>query len=103
LTDQRLSELWLRVFQRPITPAERDAAVEFLAQLDGPPDRQPGQGSAPLPGSAAGGSANSGAGGTASVAPSTPTDARAATVRESQRWSELCHALLASNEFLFRL
>lgn len=115
LTDQRLSELWLRVFQRPITPAERGAAIEFLAQFDSPPDRQPGQGSAQAlgtavgvaggstAGSTAGSAAGSAARGPAGVASSAATDAGAATARESQRWSELCHALLASNEFLFRL
>jgi hypothetical protein len=63
--DARLAELWLRVFSRPITDAERDDAIAFLAKLGpllkGRPDA------------------------------------------ESLAWLELCHGLLASNQFLYRL
>ena len=65
--EARLTQLWLRVFNRPISPAERDDVLAFLAQLE---------------------------------ATLETTDAAA---RESLRWQELCHSLLASNEFLFRI
>ena len=65
--EARLNQLWLRVFNRPITPAERDDALAFLTQLDATIETQ------------------------------------APAARESQRWQELCHSLLASNEFLFRI
>lgn len=64
--EARLNQLWLRVFNRPITPAERDDAQAFLKQLE-----------------------------------AEPASKDAAT--ESLRWQELCHSLLASNEFLFRI
>ncbi|SFH73296.1 PSD1 and planctomycete cytochrome C domain-containing protein [Planctomicrobium piriforme] len=64
---ERLGELWLRAFSRPIAPDEVSTATSFLhtARQD-----QNGQ-------------------------PPDQTDRRA--------WKELCHALLASNEFLMRL
>jgi hypothetical protein len=65
--ETRLNQLWLRVFNRPITSAERDDALAFLAQLDA------------------------------------TLEGQEPTARESQRWQELCHSLLASNEFLFRI
>ncbi len=65
--DVRLNQLWLRVFNRPITSIERDDALAFLSQLD------------------------------------TSLDSQDPATRESQRWQELCHSLLASNEFLFRI
>jgi hypothetical protein len=65
--EARLNQLWLRIFNRPITAAERDDAVAFLTQLD------------PL------------------IKTTAPAE------RESLRWQELCHSLLASNEFLFRI
>jgi hypothetical protein len=66
--DARLETLWLRVFNRPITTAERDEATAFLGSVE------------PL----------------------------IATVKgrpalDSIKWRELCHSLLASNEFVFRL
>jgi hypothetical protein len=51
----RLTALWLRVLNRPITSTERDEALTFLSRV------------------------------------------------ESSNWLELCHSLLASNEFVFRL
>lgn len=63
--DARLAELWLRVFSRPITNAERDDAIAFLDKLDPLLKNRP--------------------------------DA------ESLAWQELCHGLLASNQFIFRL
>ena len=60
--DARLETLWLRVFNRPITPAERDDALAFLRAVT-----PPGKPAGPVP------------------------------------WTELCHGLLASNEFVFRL
>ena len=66
-SDVRLDQLWLRVFNRPITAAERDSAATFLAELDAViPDQN-------------------------------------AAANESLQWLELCHSLLASNEFMFRL
>lgn len=50
----RLSALWLRVLNRPITSAEREEALSFLSRV------------------------------------------------KSSNWLELCHSLLASNEFVFR-
>jgi hypothetical protein len=63
--DERLGELWLRVFSRPITAAERDDAAAFLGKLD-------------------------------------PLFKERATA-ETLAWTELCHSLLASNEFIHRL
>jgi hypothetical protein len=65
--EARLNQLWLRVVNRPITSAECEDAMAFLAQFE------------------------------ASL------EVNEAAVRESLRWQELCHSLLASNEFLFRL
>lgn len=65
--EARLNQLWLRVFNRPITSAERSDALAFLAQLDATLKTQD------------------------------------SAARESLRWEELCHSLLASNEFLFRI
>ena len=65
--ETRLNQLWLRVFNRPITSAERDDALAFLTQLDA------------------------------------TLETKDAAARESQRWQELCHSLLESNEFLFRI
>jgi hypothetical protein len=64
--EARLQQLWLRVFNRPMTPGEREDALEFLTQVD------------------------------------STLETEAASARESLRWQELCHSLLASNEFLFR-
>lgn len=65
--DERLSRLWLRVFNRPVTSAEREDAAAFLAELDG------------------------------------TLDAEDAAARQALGWQELCHSLLASNEFVYRL
>ena len=65
--EARLNQLWLRVLNRPITPAGRNDALAFFTQLDATIETQ------------------------------------APAARESQRWQELCHSLLASNEFLFRI
>ena len=65
--DVRLNQLWLRVFNRPITPTERVDVLTFLTQLDA------------------------------------TIETKDTAARESQRWQELCHSLLASNEFLFRI
>ena len=65
--EARLNQLWLRVFNRPITPAEREDALAFLTQLDA------------------------------------TLETKDPLVRDSLRWQELCHTLLASNEFLFRI
>lgn len=65
--DIRIEQLWLRVFNRPITAAEHRNAIAFLRELDAVlPDRD-------------------------------------AVARESLKWQELCHSLLASNEFIFRI
>ncbi len=65
--ETRLTLLWLRVYNRPITPAEREAASVFLTQLD------------------------------------TNLETQNIASRELLCWQELCHSLLASNEFLFRI
>jgi hypothetical protein len=65
--NERLTRLWLRVFNRPITTAEREDAIAFLAQLDA------------------------------------QLGIRETAACESLCWQELCHALLASNEFMFRI
>lgn len=65
--ETRLNQLWIRVFNRPITSAERDDALAFLTQLDA------------------------------------TFEGQEPTAHESRRWQELCHSLLASNEFLFRI
>jgi hypothetical protein len=61
----RMEDLWLAVYNRPITPAEREEAGRFLRE----------------------------------------THERAGGARDAETtaWIELCHALLASNEFVFRL
>src|SRR5262249_12869082 len=63
----RLSNLWLRVLNRPIVPDELHSAVAFLDATR----RQVGR-------------------------------AGAHAGREHLAWARLCHALLISNEFLFR-
>jgi hypothetical protein len=65
--DERLNLLWLRVFNRPISTAERDDARAFLTELEA------------------------------------TLETKDAAARESLRWQELCHSLLASNEFLWRI
>lgn len=60
--DERLKQLWLMVYSRPITSEEHDNALKFLADLS------------PL-----------------------------VQAKESLLWQELCHSLLASNEFVFRI
>ena len=59
--DERMRQLWLTVYNRPITNTERETARKFLAELS------------PL-----------------------------VEENESLLWQELCHGLLASNEFFFR-
>ena len=66
--DARLETLWLRVFNRPITPAERDDALSFLGGVE------------PL-----------------------ITTVKGRPALDSIQWRELCHSLLAANEFVFRL
>ncbi len=61
-TDERLKRVWLTVYNRPITPEEREDAIKFLAEVS------------PL-----------------------------VEAKESLLWQELCHSLLASNEFVFRI
>lgn len=65
--DARLQQLWLRVLNRPISPAEQDDARAFLSQL------------------------------------SSTIDAAEPAARELLCWQELCHAVLAANEFIFRV
>lgn len=60
--DERLKQLWLTVYNRPIARDELDNAKKFLAELS------------PL-----------------------------VQAKESLLWQELCHGLLASNEFVFRI
>ena len=60
--DERLKQLWLTVYNRPITNDELGNAKKFLAEL-------------------------------------TPL----VQAKESLLWQELCHGLLASNEFVFRI
>lgn len=60
--EERLKQLWLTVYNRPITNEERDQALKFLADLS------------PL-----------------------------VQASQSLIWQELCHSLLASNEFVFRI
>jgi hypothetical protein len=60
--DERLKQLWLTVYNRPISNDELDNAKKFLAELS------------PL-----------------------------VQAKESLLWQELCHSLLASNEFVFRI
>ncbi|MDB5342257.1 MAG: Planctomycete cytochrome [Schlesneria sp.] len=65
--DIRIEQLWLRVFNRPITTTEQKNVTTFLRELDaGLPDMD-------------------------------------AAAKESLKWQELCHSLLASNEFIFRI
>lgn len=59
---ERLQQLWLAVYNRPISKEERDNAAKFLAELS------------PL-----------------------------VQGKEASLWQELCHSLLASNEFVFRI
>ena len=72
--DQRLDQLWLRVLGRPITPGERQEATSFLDN-------------------------------TQSLLTDdmlNKTDERH-TSAESAMWQELCHSLLSSNYFVYRL
>jgi len=65
--EARLNQLWLRVFNRPLSSTERDEALAFLKHLEA------------------------------------TLDTKDPAARESQCWQELCHSLLASNEFLWRI
>jgi hypothetical protein len=67
-SEARLGNLWLRVFNRPISAAERDDALAFLRGME------------PL-----------------------ITTVKGRPALDSIQWRELCHSLLASNEFVFRL
>jgi len=60
--EERLNQLWLTVYNRLITNAERENVRKFLSELS------------PL-----------------------------VQAQESVLWTELCHSLLASNEFVFRI
>ena len=60
--EERLKQLWLTVYNRPITNEEHEHALKFLAELS------------PL-----------------------------VQAKESLIWQDLCHSLLASNEFVFRI
>ncbi len=66
--EARLETLWLRVFNRPITTAERDDALAFLGGVE------------PL-----------------------IKTVKGRPALDSIQWRELCHSLLAANEFVFRL
>jgi len=61
----RLEELWLRVFNRPITDSEMQDAMQFLAAFE-------------------------------------MSEQNANAQRDTMAWTELCHALFCTNEFIFR-
>jgi hypothetical protein len=65
--DERVEQLWMRVFNRPVTLNERNDALAFLRELEA------------------------------------TLETEDSSSRESLCWQEICHSLLASNEFLFRL
>lgn len=65
--DERVEQLWMRVFNRPVSLNERNDALAFLRELEA------------------------------------TLETEDSSSRESLCWQEICHSLLASNEFLFRL
>jgi hypothetical protein len=107
-TDTRLDQLWMRVFQRPITRVEREAAADFLARFGAPSPAAGATANAPTANAPTANAPTANAptanAPTANAAGGDSAEqAQAVAARELPRWLELCHALLASNEFLFRL
>lgn len=78
--NNRLAELWLRVYNRPITAPEMDEALRFIDQIK-------------LSDQAAGKSGDHSA---------EPAVSQSGESSEMLAWIELCHALLGTNEFIFR-
>ena len=78
--DKRLAELWLRVYNRPITASEMDEAIEFLQQIK-------------VSGQMAGKTGDN---------PADSAISQSGDSSEILALIELCHALLGTNEFIFR-
>ncbi|MFM7318057.1 MAG: DUF1553 domain-containing protein, partial [bacterium] len=78
--ENRLAELWLRVYNRPIIISEKDEALRFLEQIevDEKPIDQSGKKTA------------------------SKEKSESVAAGELLAWIELCHALLGTNEFIFR-
>jgi len=76
----RLAELWLRVYNRPITAPEIDEALRFLQQVKVSDE-------------------SSAKSGDRSIEPAVSQSGESG---EMLAWIELCHALLGTNEFIFR-
>jgi hypothetical protein len=97
--DARLNRLWMLTLNRPMTQEDRDDARLFL---DESTVALRETASHPSESSDSTASRNQ----DRSVSESSSGEARKAVSRETSRtksWEELCHALLASNEFLMRM
>ncbi len=87
-TDKRIEQLWLRVFNRVITDPERQFAAAFLDGVMSPASDQVAVGGVPCEGEAKDDAKEAGQ--------------AASGLDMTSAWVELCHSLLASNEFIFR-
>jgi hypothetical protein len=78
--EYRMRQLWLQVFNRPVTEPELRDAIEFLAEVDTPAKPSAFQ------------------------SPDSPVkrNTQSDSDRQVAAWTELCHALLCTNEFIFR-
>lgn len=87
-TDKRIEQLWMRVFNRVVTDSERQFAAAFLDGVMSPAGDQ-----VAVVGVSCEGEANEKA---------KEAGPAAAALDVTSAWVELCHSLLASNEFIFR-
>jgi len=83
-TGKRIEQLWLFVFNRVVTDPERKVAIAFVDGLMSPASDQVAVGGVPCEGNAK------------------ESGQAASGLDVTSAWVELCHSLLASNEFIFR-
>jgi hypothetical protein len=81
---KRIEQLWLFVFNRVVTDPERQVAAAFLDGVMSPASDQVAVGGVPCEGDAK------------------ESGQAASGLDVTSAWVELCHSLLASNEFIFR-
>jgi hypothetical protein len=87
-TGKRIEQLWIRVFNRVVTDPERQVAAAFLDGVMSPASDQVAVGGVPCEGDANDQAKEAGQ--------------AASGLDLTSAWVELCHSLLASNEFIFR-
>jgi hypothetical protein len=83
-TGKRIEQLWLRVFNRVVTDPERQVAAAFLDGVMSPASDQVAVGGVPC------------------EVDAKESGQAASGLDVTSAWVELCHSLLASNEFIFR-